>query len=137
MGWLNIKCVNAQTQLITGCFAQCVEQLILMLSCVDCGACCATFRVSFYWAEADPFTGGTVPAELTTKISPNLVSMEGTNQPNPRCVALTGEIGQQVSCSIYEKRSSTCREFEAGSVDCLKARLKHGISDDIIPIQVA
>ena len=103
-----------------------------MLSCVDCGACCATFRVSFYWAESDPFAGGSVPAELTTKISPNLVSMAGTNQPDPRCVALTGEIGKQVSCSIYEQRSSTCREFEAGSADCLKARLKHGITDDVI-----
>ncbi|GGF62132.1 YkgJ family cysteine cluster protein [Alteromonas lipolytica] len=107
------------------------------MNCVSCGACCATFRVSFYWTEADPFTGGTVPEELTAKISPYIVAMEGTNQPVPRCVALTGKIGQQVSCDIYENRSSTCREFAAGSADCLKARLKHGITDDVIPIQVA
>lgn len=107
------------------------------MNCVTCGACCATFRVSFYWTEADPFNGGTVPSEMTSKISPYFVAMNGTNQPNPRCIALSGEIGQQVSCDIYEKRSTTCREFEAGSVDCLKARLKHGITDDVIPIQVA
>ncbi|EDV84291.1 ferredoxin [Escherichia coli E22] len=29
-----------------------------------CGACCAFFSVSFYWAEAGD-AGGTVPARLT------------------------------------------------------------------------
>jgi hypothetical protein len=28
--------------------------------CVSCGACCAHFRVSFYWAEADDAPGGIV-----------------------------------------------------------------------------
>lgn len=108
-----------------------------MNPCINCGACCATFRVSFYWSESDPFAGGSVPAELTEKISPNLVSMKGTNQPAPRCVALAGEIGSEVGCTIYENRSSTCREFEAGTVDCLKARLRHGISEDLLPVVAA
>ena len=115
----------------------------MMFSCTDCGACCATFRVSFYWSEADPFTGGSVPAEMVTKISPSLVAMQGTNQPVPRCVALQGNIGKQVGCGIYPHRSSTCRDFTAGSADCLKARIRHGLSTNtqpdemIIPIQVA
>ncbi|WP_181405130.1 YkgJ family cysteine cluster protein [Aestuariibacter sp. GS-14] len=109
-----------------------------MLSCVNCGACCASFRVSFYWSEADPFTAGTVPAELTEKISPTRVAMAGTNQPKPRCVALQGEVGKEVSCGIYPQRSSTCREFEAGSVECLKARVKHGIGiEEQIPVVAA
>ncbi|MEC7468473.1 MAG: YkgJ family cysteine cluster protein [Pseudomonadota bacterium] len=108
-----------------------------MLSCVNCGACCASFRVSFYWSEADPFTGGTVPTELTEKISPTRVAMKGTNRPQPRCDALQGDIGQQVACGIYAQRSSTCREFEAGSAQCLKARFKHGITSDQIPIVAA
>ena len=33
--------------------------------CQPCGACCAHFRVSFYWAEADDAPGGFVPAALT------------------------------------------------------------------------
>lgn len=37
--------------------------------CMTCGACCAFFRVSFYWAEADD-AGGTIPARLTEQISP-------------------------------------------------------------------
>ncbi|EER5964904.1 YkgJ family cysteine cluster protein, partial [Escherichia coli] len=37
--------------------------------CMTCGACCAFFRVSFYWAEADD-AGGKVPVSLTEQISP-------------------------------------------------------------------
>jgi len=64
--------------------------------CQNCGACCALYRVSFYWAEADIDQGGTVPPELTEPLPPFLTCMRGTNQPHARCAAL---------------RSSTCREF--------------------------
>lgn len=37
--------------------------------CMSCGACCAYFRVSFYWAEADD-AGGSVPAQLTEPVTP-------------------------------------------------------------------
>ncbi len=56
---------------------------------MTCGACCAFFRVSFYWAEADD-SGGNVPASLTEQTSPFHRCMRGTNQKNPRCVALAG-----------------------------------------------
>lgn len=79
--------------------------------CLKCGACCTFYRVSFYWSEADPIAGGSVPPEMTEPILPFYACMRGTNQPHPRCVALRGRIGDRVSCSIYELRSSTCREF--------------------------
>ena len=34
------------------------------------------------------------------------------------CAALTGTVGQQVACGIYEWRPSPCREFEEGSHAC-------------------
>lgn len=37
--------------------------------CMTCGACCAYFRVSFYWAEGDD-ASGRVPASLTESITP-------------------------------------------------------------------
>ncbi len=37
--------------------------------CMTCGACCAYFRVSFYWAEADD-AGGLVPSALTRTADP-------------------------------------------------------------------
>ncbi|HEX5337088.1 MAG TPA: YkgJ family cysteine cluster protein [Gallionella sp.] len=80
--------------------------------CQTCGACCAHFRVSFYWAEADDAPGGIVPAELTEAVSPHLRCMKGTASKPARCVALEGEVGKWVSCTIYQQRSSTCREFD-------------------------
>lgn len=95
--------------------------------CLDCGACCATFRVSFYWTEADASMGGRVPEELVTQISPLYVAMRDTDRRQPRCVALNGTIGEKVSCGIYENRSSACREFTAGDDRCSKARVKLGL----------
>ncbi|MBM3351008.1 MAG: YkgJ family cysteine cluster protein [Betaproteobacteria bacterium] len=95
--------------------------------CLDCGACCETFRVSFYWAETDAHPQGRVPHALTTAISPYLVCMRGTERKPSRCVALLGEVGRAVSCNIYEQRSSTCREFDAGTEACNRARQQHGL----------
>lgn len=99
----------------------------MSLECVKCGACCASFRVSFYWGESSAHEQGTVPAELTTAISPHHVCMKGTEIKPVHCIALIGKVGRDVSCSIYEQRSSTCRQFEAGSEDCAKARKIHGL----------
>ena len=95
--------------------------------CQTCGACCAYFRISFYWAETDAHPLGQVPQALTQAISPYRVAMKGSTSPSKRCVALAGEIGQSVGCTIYEKRSSPCREFEMGSEGCFKARKAHGL----------
>lgn len=101
--------------------------------CLTCGACCAYYRASFYWAEADD-AGGSVPVELTEKMNDFRRVMLGTNQPNPRCIALDGQIGQSVSCRIYDKRASVCREFAVAWEDgtpnprCDKARLAWGLA---------
>lgn len=79
--------------------------------CLTCGACCAHFRVSFYWAEADDAPGGTVPLALTEDLGPLRRCMKGTSGRQPRCAALTGEIGRAVACAIYEQRPSPCRGF--------------------------
>ncbi len=96
-------------------------------ACLTCGACCAYFRVSFYWSETDAHPEGLVPQHLTTAINPYLVAMRGTESKPARCVALEGDIGGCVSCAIYAQRSSTCREFEAGDARCNQARLVHGL----------
>jgi hypothetical protein len=101
--------------------------------CVTCGACCAYFRASFYWAEADDSVGGTVPIGMTERLDLHLRVMKGTNQPNPRCIALEGVIGSCVKCSIYELRSSACREFRYSWQDglhnerCDQARAAKGL----------
>lgn len=96
--------------------------------CILCGACCATYRVSFYWGETDSLKPDGVPAALTEKINHHHVAMRGTNQKNPRCQALQGELNKRVSCAIYENRPMPCREFTPGEPRCFEARKKHGIS---------
>lgn len=39
-----------------------------------------------------------------------------------RCGALQGELRRNCSCAIYGQRPEVCREFEAGSEECLEAR---------------
>lgn len=101
--------------------------------CLRCGACCAHFRASFYWAEADDATPGGVPVELTRKLTPHLRVMLGTEGPAPRCIALEGQIGVATRCAIHPRRSSVCREFppsyEDGSPNprCDAARARHGL----------
>jgi len=100
--------------------------------CMTCGACCAYFRVSFYWAEADD-AGGVVPVDLTEPLSLLMRNMRGTNDRTPRCAALQGEPGSCVSCGIYEQRPSPCREFAMSGEDdvvneaCDRARARHGL----------
>lgn len=79
--------------------------------CKHCGACCAFFRVSFYWREADPSQGGKVPSEFVEEETEFYDNMKGTNQAHPYCAALSGKIGERVACTIYNNRPSPCREF--------------------------
>lgn len=99
----------------------------MSLSCQDCGACCAHFRVSFYWTESDAHPDGTVPQGMTTPITPHRVAMLGTECKPARCIALAGDIGKAVSCTIYPLRSSTCREFNPDDPRCAEARRLHGL----------
>lgn len=101
--------------------------------CQQCGACCAFFRVSFYWSEAEASLGGCVPPELTEALNPQRVAMRGTLFQPTRCVALEGTVGKAVACTIYPRRPSPCRELEpwddSGQPDgkCTRARAAHGL----------
>ena len=96
--------------------------------CTSCGACCAKFRVSFYWAESDAYPGGHVPVALTVLVTPHRLAMRGTDSGSPRCVALEGEVGRQVGCAIYGQRPTPCREFTAGDERCNAARRVYGLT---------
>lgn len=118
-------------------------------ACLTCGACCAHFRVSFFWGECAS-TGGSVPDALTVQVGPYHVAMQGTEARPVRCVGLIGEVGCGVRCTLYEQRPSTCRGFEASWTDglhnprCDEARAAYGLpplsppqSPDLSPDRVA
>lgn len=46
---------------------------------------------------------------------------------NNRCIALEGEVGASVKCSVYNCRPDACRKFVVGSPLCLEARKQKGI----------
>jgi len=101
--------------------------------CVSCGACCAAFRVSFYWAETDAAPGGRVPAGMTEQLTTHLAVMRGTDRIDIRCVALEGEVGRAVRCCIYAERPTPCRDLEPSWLhgkrndQCDRARARHGL----------
>ena len=94
--------------------------------CLECGACCCSYRVDFSVYELDD-AGGTVPAALAVPINGAKVRMRGTDRVPLRCVALVGTVGQRAHCGIYAQRPQPCRELEPGSYGCEKARLRHGL----------
>ncbi|UDF33833.1 UNVERIFIED_ORG: YkgJ family cysteine cluster protein [Shinella sp. XGS7] len=96
----------------------------MSLPCLQCGACCATFRVSFHWVEAPP----DLDPHLVQAIGPQHLCMAGTDQRRPRCQALQGEIGGATQCSVYESRPPACREVQPGDAKCQRARAQNGLT---------
>ena len=102
-----------------------------MSPCQSCGACCASFRVSFPESEIDNQPGGYVPAGLTEMITASQACMLGTGAVPVRCRALSGTIGVEVRCAIYEFRPQVCRDFAPlaavgeGDEACNAARRRH------------
>jgi len=102
--------------------------------CIGCGACCAFFRVAFYWREAEPDGLWKVPLERTVDLDSMQRCMKGTEvKHHPKCVSLTGRIGKNAHCSTYENRPSPCHNFIASYEDgthnprCDEARKAHGL----------
>ena len=106
---------------------------MLDFACLSCGACCAAFRVDFHRADLATAENPGVPEALTVPLTATLVRMRGTDEAPPRCVALEGEVGQHVSCSIYEQRPGPCRDFAPyaplgfGEDACDRARRRYGL----------
>lgn len=103
---------------------------IVDFDCRSCGACCRGWVVEVEsdslvparLVKNDPICG---PVMRETGIPPGGNAYKNTGCG--RCVALRGQIGSRVRCSIYEKRPKVCREFEAGGDDCLEARRNAGL----------
>ena len=101
--------------------------------CLNCGACCALFKVAFEQTETDANAGGKVPVHYTVNIDQFRCAMLGTERVHKRCAALQGSVGNAVSCSIYSRRPSCCRNFR-GSWEkdivnpvCDRARVTYGL----------
>jgi Fe-S-cluster containining protein len=92
--------------------------------CLACGACCKSYRVSFYWADAEQRG---LPASLTEQLNPYLACMAGTNAREPRCAALRQSGDGTFACGVYERRPDPSREVQIGDGKCVQARRRHGL----------
>jgi Fe-S-cluster containining protein len=101
--------------------------------CQRCGACCATYRITLPRVDLDSRAGGWVPASLTQSYTPTTACMRENPERPGRCIALSGEIGRQVHCTIYEQRPAACRDFApltaigSGDDACDEARRHCGL----------
>lgn len=103
--------------------------------CQSCGACCAFFRVLFYWREAERGDSDRpVPAAYWGEAGDRTRVLKGTeDKHSPKCIALRGRIGDFVTCEIYDSRPSPCRNFQASyeagehNQRCDDARAGHGL----------
>ena len=86
----------------------------MSFDCISCGLCCA-------YSESWPVfigdkDGQGIPEELVDSENCRMLSFGN------RCAALDGQLGSQVSCSVYSMRPLVCQEFQSGSEDCKMVR---------------
>lgn len=92
--------------------------------CLSCGACCMSFRVSFYWSETLEYG---LPESMTEQVTPHIACMAGTNASQPHCAALGKGDAGPMACGVYQQRPSPCREVSIGDDKCRRARALHGL----------
>lgn len=89
------------------------------LDCLTCGACCFS-RASDYV----PLSGAD-HARLAPEEQARLTRFRGTrcfmHMEDGHCAALAQD-GGRFTCSIYERRPSTCRDLERGADACVNDR---------------
>ncbi len=86
----------------------------MAFDCIACGACCA-YSASWPAFIGDGDAEG-IPDELIDSERGRMLCHGN------RCAALAGEIGSRAQCSVYANRPLVCREFQAGSEDCIMVR---------------
>lgn len=102
--------------------------------CCNCGACCVTYRITLPRIELDSAPGGWVPTDLTTPYTATTACMREHPDHPGRCIALAGQVGHEVSCTIYERRPGACRDFAPlsaiaiGDDACDEARRRCGLT---------
>jgi Fe-S-cluster containining protein len=104
------------------------ERDVTDAQCGSCGSCCGPYESQAGWPD---LTRADV-ARLTDYEFKHYVTTEDTFFPALRtkmtahhvlvCRFLKGEVGEKVSCAIYDRRPDACRKFPAGSVMCREFR---------------
>ena len=91
---------------------------------LDCQACAACCRGAFAQVTISP-------QEPIISLRPELVRYRDgffeLARTDDHCAALASDDEMAFTCSVYEQRPESCRNFETGSERCLAARRRVGI----------
>ncbi len=99
--------------------------------CTRCGACCvADYEGPDYVHLLDQDLDRLDPEEQDRLVytersygkQQHSMKTVYDRRGNCRCIALKGVVGEDVSCSIYDRRPNVCRNFTAGDSVCDYAR---------------
>lgn len=94
-----------------------------LLDCTRCGACCESGKGNILISDEDLVlwrrAGRHDLAEQIDEGHFGMMAFRTTDEG--ACIHLGWPEGRSI-CSIYEDRASTCREFQAGSWQCLEFR---------------
>ncbi|EJT02198.1 YkgJ family cysteine cluster protein [Rhizobium sp. CCGE 510] len=95
------------------------------LSDVDCQACGACCSFSADWPRFS-----TESDDALDLLPPRFVAADETGMrcSGSRCDALSGRVGFETSCLVYEIRPVVCRECVPGDDACLMARAAFGLT---------
>jgi hypothetical protein len=117
------RCVQAEGTRIDPSLRGCARYESLP-ECTDCGACCREAYGAVEVGGRDRFVA--LHPELLLRRDDRYE----VRRAGGRCAALEGgrARGEPYACAVYDDRPSTCREFERGSVNCLEARRRVGLS---------
>lgn len=107
----------------------------MIYDCQSCGACCCNTDenreekyVDYVQVTARaPLSRNTALLRKLTVLNQKgerHMRMVGREQ---RCIALSGELGERVSCTIYELRPAACHRVKPGSKECRRDRRERGL----------
>lgn len=93
------------------------------LDCTACGACCRAGEGAMLLTADDLLAWQRAGrADLAERTAPGHFGLRAfPTTPEGACVHLTTP-GDRTLCAIYEVRAEVCREFQAGSWQCLEFR---------------
>lgn len=99
--------------------------------CTKCGACCVSEHDLDAYVDTEPSEAELIPAHMLLRRF-GFSSLRTKKRPRGDvvCIALRGQLGKKVRCSIYDVRPAVCRSFRPGSRACLLSRAEVGIAKD-------
>ncbi len=104
------------------------------LDCLQCGACCYQRPGTILVPEADLVRfKGAGRDDILAQLEPGHFSQMAFKMNEQGCCVFHGREGAPHECQIYEERGTTCRQFEAGSQQCLEFRRDRGIDPPAAP----